>query len=267
MKAGFIGGGNMGGALVRAVAEATDAADIAVYDPDAVKVEILCRNCGVKAATAEEIAEKAAFVILAVKPQVMAAALLPIQKILAARKTPFTLVTIAAGISIAAFRGMAGGDYPVVRLMPNTPAMVGEGMILLSSAGVSETALADCKGLLSHAGKVDAVPEEMIDVGGALSGCGPAYVCLFAEALADGAVACGLSRAKARLYAAQTLLGTAKMLLDTESHPGELKDAVCSPGGTTIAGVRALEEHAFRAAAADAVVAAYEKTLAMKNGK
>lgn len=267
MKIGFIGGGNMGGALVRAVAKTVNPAKVAVYDPDAAKVGILCQDCGVLSATAEEIAENAAFVVLAVKPQVMAAALLPLQKVLAVRKTPFVLVTIAAGISIAAFRQFAGGEYPVIRIMPNTPAMVGEGMILLSSEGVEENALADFRALFAQAGKMDAVPEGMIDVGGALSGCGPAYVCLFAEALADGAVACGLSRSKANLYAAQTLLGTAKMILETESHPGVLKDAVCSPGGTTIAGVRVLEEHAFRAAAADAVIAAYEKTLALKGGK
>ena len=103
-----------------------------------------------------------------------------------------------------------------------------------------------------------------MDAGSALSGCAPAFVCLFAEALADGAVECGLPREKANLYAAQTLLGTAKLLLESGKHPGELKDAVCSPGGTTIAGVHAMENGAFRACAMQAVTAAYEKTLRLK---
>ena len=114
---------------------------------------------------------------------------------------------------------------------------------------------------MTYAGLVDRLPEQLIDAASALSGCGPAFVSLFAEALADGAVACGLPRAQAMLYAEQTLMGTAKYLLETGVHPGVLKDSVCSPGGSTIAGVMALESGAFRASAAEAVVAAYERTL------
>lgn len=264
MKVGFLGGGNMGGALLKAVALVHQPSDILLYDPDKTKAALLCQQCGATMAAATQVAGEATFLFLAVKPQVMATALLPIQKTLAERKTPVILVTMAAGISIDALQGMAGGLYPTIRIMPNTPAMVGEGMILMCAKQVSEEQLAQFRSLLSKAGVLDMVAEPVIDIGGALSGCGPAYVCLFAEALADGAVACGLPRQKADLYAAQTLLGTAKMLLQTQSHPGALKDAVCSPGGTTIAGVRALEEHGFRAAAMDAVIAAYEKTMQMK---
>ena len=117
---------------------------------------------------------------------------------------------------------------------------------------------------LSKAGKLDEIAEDKIDAASALSGCGPAFVYLFAEALADGAVECGLARDKANLYAAQTLLGAATLLLESGKHPGELKDAVCSPGGTTIAGVHALEQNSFRSAAMSAVTAAYEKTLKLK---
>ena len=114
---------------------------------------------------------------------------------------------------------------------------------------------------MRFAGLVDHLPEKLIDAGSALSGCGPAFVCLFVEALADGAVACGLPRDKALNYAAQTLAGTATMLLKSGMHPGQLKDAVCSPGGTTIAGVKAMEESGFRAGAMDGVVSAYQRTL------
>ena len=117
--------------------------------------------------------------------------------------------------------------------------------------------------LLAPAGLVDPVPEELIDAASAVSGCGPAYAYLFIEALADGGVACGLPRDKALAYAAQMVAGSARMVLESGRHPGALKDAVCSPGGTTIQGVRALEEGGFRAAAMDAVIAAYEKTRAL----
>ena len=119
--------------------------------------------------------------------------------------------------------------------------------------------------MLAKAGVLSELPEELIDAGCALSGCGPAFVCLFLEAMADGAVTCGLPRAQAMEYAAQTLLGTAALLLDTEKHPGELKDAVCSPAGSTIAGVRALERGAFRADVMNAVIAAFERTKELGN--
>ena len=114
------------------------------------------------------------------------------------------------------------------------------------------------------AGKLDPIPEDKIDAASALSGCGPAFVYMFAEALSDGAVECGLPRDKAMLYAAQTLLGAAKLLKESGKHPGALKDAVCSPGGTTIAGVHALEDGAFRASTMNAVKRAYERTLELK---
>ena len=172
---------------------------------------------------------------------------------------------MAAGVSISAVEKMADCNCSVIRIMPNTPVSVGEGMILYSpNNSVSEEQLSFFENLLSMAGKLDMLPEDKIDAASALSGCGPAFVYMFAEALSDGAVECGLSRDKAMLYAAQTLLGAAKLLEESGKHPGVLKDAVCSPGGTTIAGVHALEEGAFRASAINAVKKAYERTLELK---
>ena len=146
--------------------------------------------------------------------------------------------------------------------MPDIPASVGGGVILFDSTdNVSAEEISVFQSNMRFAGLVDPLPEKLIDAGSALSGCGPAFVCLFVEALADGAVACGLPRDKALAYAAQTLAGTANMLLKSGMHPGQLKDAVCSPGGTTIAGVKAMEESCLRAGAMSAVLAANQRTL------
>ncbi len=259
---GFIGCGNMGGALVRAAAKAIGGDKIAVCDYDSKKAQTLANDLGVTAVTADVLAKESAFVVLGVKPQNMQETLAPIAGILSARED-VTLITMAAGLSISAIQGYAGGKIPTVRIMPNTPAMLGQGMILYATSGVSperEKTFLEC---FAKAGKIDKIPEEKIDAASALSGCGPAFVYAFAEALADGAVECGVPRDKAALYAAQTLLGAAEMLLEF-GHPGDLKDAVCSPGGTTIAGVHALENGGFRGTTMDAVMAAYKRTLELK---
>ena len=148
--------------------------------------------------------------------------------------------------------------------MPNMPASVGEGMILYDVNDlVTDQMIVEFLEIMAKAGKLDNLPEYLIDAGSAVSGCGPAFAFMFAEALADAGVECGLPRDKAILYAAQMLKGSAELLLH-ESKPGELKDRVCSPGGTTIAGVHALENGAFRAAAMNAVTSAYKRTLELK---
>ena len=149
--------------------------------------------------------------------------------------------------------------------MPNTPAAIGEGMILYACGeGVAKTEEKVFLDAMAGAGRFSPLPEKLIDAGSAVSGCGPAFVDLFIEALADGGVACGLPRAAAQEYAAQMVLGSARLLLESGKHPGALKDAVCSPGGTTIQGVRTLEEAGFRGAVMDAVIAAYEKNFDLK---
>ena len=170
---------------------------------------------------------------------------------------------MAAGLTARRIQELAGGNYPVIRLMPNTPVAVGAGVIQFCGRDTREEELEDFQTLLAPAGLVDQVDEGLIDAACAVSGCGPAFCALLAEALADGAVACGLPRAKAQRYAAQTMEGTARLMRQTGQHPGVMKDAVCSPGGSTIQGVRVLEEKGFRAAAMDAVIAAFEKTQAL----
>ena len=148
---------------------------------------------------------------------------------------------------------------PVIRIMPNTPAAIGQGVVQVCSLDTRQEDVDVFLSMIAHAGLVDLIPEPLMDAASAVSGCGPAFAFLFLEALADGGVACGLPRDKALSYAAQMLSGSANLVLKSGQHPGALKDAVCSPGGTTIQGVRALEEHGFRAAAMDAVIAAYQK--------
>ena len=258
----FIGTGNMGGALARACAQAVFNEKLLLSDGYAPVAEKLASELGCAAVAVEEVAQKAGFIFLGVKPQVMASMLAGIAPILAARQDDFVLVSMAAGLSIAKIQTMAGGNYPVIRIMPNIPVKAGSGVVLYDATeNVTEEALGAFRSAMAGAGLVDRLPEKLIDAGSALSGCGPAFVALFAEALADGAVECGLPRNQAMNYALQTIAGTAQYLMETGTHPALLKDAVCSPGGSTIAGVHAMELGGFRAAAAEAVICAYQKTL------
>lgn len=259
---GFIGAGNMGGALARAAAKALPADCITLADQCTEKAAALAKELGCGQADAVTVASTCSYIFLGVKPQVMGVMLQQVAPALAARTDAFVLVSMAAGVCMADIRKMAGGDYPVIRIMPNIPVSVGGGVILYDATeNVSDDNIAVFCENMHHAGLLDRLPEKLIDAGSALSGCGPAFVSLFVEALADGAVACGLPRDKALIYAEQTLAGTAKMLLESGQHPGTLKDAVCSPGGSTIAGVQAMEESAFRAGTINAVCAAHQKTL------
>ena len=263
---GFIGCGNMGGAIARAVCKATDPENVFLANRTAVKAEALAAELGCQTATNAEVAGKCDLIFLAVKPQMMEAMLEPLRFILAERPQDFVLCSMAAGLPVARIQEMAGGDYPVIRIMPNTPASVGEGTIQYCSSGVTaEDEETFCR-LMAHAGRLDAIAENMIDAASCVSGCGPAWVYQFIEALADGGVAFGLPHAKTQKSSTPTVLGSARPVLGSGPHPGALKDAVCSPGGSTIQGVRVLEEHGLRGAVMDAVLAAYNKTKEMGKG-
>lgn len=255
---GFIGCGNMGSALIKAAAKAEKAGNIFLTDCIGEKAATLAWETGANAVTAKEIAEKCGMIFLGVKPQGMAALLDEIKGILEERKDHFVLVSMAAGMTISALKALSG-DFPYIRMMPNLPVAVGEGVILYASEDATEDDIVIFENLLRHAGLLSPVDEATIEAGCALTGCGPAYAAMMVEALADAGVFCGLQRKQAQMFAAQTLLGTARTLLENDMHPGELKDAVCSPGGTTIEGVLSLERNGFRAAVSDAVLAGYNK--------
>lgn len=265
MVFGFIGVGNMGGALAQAARRRLDGDRIVLSSHNPGKAGYLARKLEARTADNAAVAGEADYLFLGVKPLMMETVLAEIAPVLAGREGRFVLVSMAAGLSIADIRRMAGGEYPVIRIMPNMPVGIGQGAVLYTlGPGVTEeekTAFLDAMG---EAGEFTAVPERLIDAGSAVAGCGPAFAALFIEALADGGVACGLPRAQAQAFAAQMVLGSARLILESGKHPGALKDAVCSPGGTTIQGVRKLEEAGFRGAVMEAVIAAFEKSGTLK---
>ena len=255
MKYGFIGCGNMGSSLVRALYKSTK--DIAVADFSERSKEF-AKELGITHTDNETLVKDCDRIFLAVKPHIMQSCLAPLKGLLALKKP--LIISMAAGVEIAEIEAMVGVKLPIIRIMPNTPTAVGKGVILYCrNELVDDATLSDWLTDMAPCGIVDALQENLIDVASALSGSGPAYMYMMIEALADGAVACGLPRDKAMTYAAATMEGAAKMFLTSGEHPGALKDAVCSPGGSTIAGVRVLEDKAFRSAAMECVVAAYNK--------
>ncbi len=255
MKYGFIGCGNMGGAIARALSKTTN--DIMISDRSG-KANALAEELQITYADTMSVATSCDRIFLAVKPQMMKDALAPLQKYLRTYKP--LLITMAAGLEISKIQELAGAELPVIRIMPNTPVLVGKGMTLYCCNDlVDESLLEDFLDDMAFTGHMDQIPEHLIDAAGVVSGCGPAYMYMFAEALADGAVACGVPRAKALEYAAATLIGAGEILLQTGEHPGKLKDNVCSPGGSTIAGLNVLEQRAFRGAVMDCVKAAYKR--------
>ena len=258
---GFIGTGNMGGALAQAAAKNNNNR-LLLANRHPEKAQRLREKTGGELTDSRGAAAMADYIFLGVKPQMLEALFAEIRDTLSARSDRFVLVSMAAGTSMEKVQHLAGGDYPVIRIMPNTPVSIGEGMILYAcSKELRQEEKNAFLEAMAAAGRFSPLEEKLIDAGSAVSGCGPAFVDLFIEALADGGVACGLPRAQALEFAAQMAAGSARLILESGRHPGELKDAVCSPGGTTIQGVRTLEEEGFRAAVINAVIAAYEKNF------
>jgi pyrroline-5-carboxylate reductase len=255
----------MGEALARGILQAgvVKPTELTLWDIAGTRVRGLAADLGAQAAAdPAAAAREASVVILAVKPKDMPSACLDIAPALPANAT---VLSIAAGVTLAQLAHMlARPDLILARAMPNTPCLVRAGAIGLSFAeGASEEARQTVRGLLTPLGLVEELPESLLNAVTGLSGSGPAFIAILIEALADGGVLTGLPRSHAERLAAQTVYGTAKLILETGQHPAQVKDAVSSPGGTTIAGIAALEEAGFRAAAIAAVKAATLRAQAL----
>ena len=261
-QAAFIGVGNMGSALARAACRAVGPDQVVVTNRTPAKAQKLAQELGCLAvATNLQAVEEARCIFLCVKPQLMAGVLAELSPVLEGQDK--VLISVAAGLTLDTLRGFLSPQAvstPLVRIMPNTCVEIGQGMLALAAPSQTEEKdVAQVKAILAQAGQVDQVSEALMDPFTAVAGCGPAFVYPFIEALADGGVMAGLPRQQAMVYAAQTVLGAAAMVLESGLHPGQLKDAVCSPGGSTIAGVAALERNGFRATAMEAVLAAWQR--------
>lgn len=264
MKIGFIGCGNMGSAMLSGMIDSgkVKPQDIIVTDKLLASRVNTQKKYGVETASSNvELTMIADIIILAVKPQFYEELLLEIKDAVWADKI---LVSIAPGKTLAWLEEKLGKPAKIVRTMPNTPALVKEGMMgVCANKQVAKDELDFVCKLFNSFSKTDFVPEHLMDVVTAVSGSSPAYVFMFIEAMADAAVEGGMPRKQAYTFAAQAVLGSAKMVLETGMHPGELKDMVCSPAGTTIQAVRVLEEHGMRAAVMDAMKTCLDKSRNM----
>lgn len=251
---GFIGTGNMGSAMVKSIVKSgiIPSSRIYICDIDKEKQDALKSETGVNVLNNNgEVIEKTDIIVLAVKPNMVKPVLEQCSGKFNEKKI---LVSIAVGVPIKFFKGIIGASRKVIRTMPNTPALVGEGMTLISYDGsVNGEDVEIVKTLFKCLGKVEVLAENLMSEVTALTGSSPAYVFMFIEAMADAAVQSGIPRNTAYKLAAQAVLGSAKMVLDTGKHPGELKDQVCSPAGTTIEAVSILEKNCFRYAVIEAM--------------
>jgi pyrroline-5-carboxylate reductase len=262
-KVGFVGGGMMcealmGGLLSR---EMLKPSQVTVYDVVKERLHYLKERYGVHSGeTGQSVASASDVLFLTVKPQVMASVLMDIGNFVPKKSL---VVSIAAGIKISTIEKYLPG-VPVIRVMPNTPVAVGEGMSAVARGTYADENAANLvSDMFSAVGRSVLVDESMMDAVTGLSGSGPAFFFMMLDALSDAGVRVGLSRQNALLLSAQTMLGAAKMVLETGEHPAKLKDMVTSPGGTTISGVQVLENHAIRASLIEAVIAATARSRDM----
>jgi pyrroline-5-carboxylate reductase len=260
-QVGFLGAGNMGEAMIKGLHQArlVDAKAVCATDVRADRLEQLRREYGIRTvASNAALVTESDVVILAVKPQIMGAVLKEIAGAVGARKL---LISIAAGVHTRTLRAHLGKPVRLIRVMPNTPALVLEGVTAIARAeGLDPGDLETAEELFGAIGRVVVLDEDALDAVTGLSGSGPAYVAIVIESLADGGVRMGLDRATAMTLAVQTVLGSAKLIRKTGMHPGQLKDMVSSPGGTTIAGISALEEGGVRSTFIRAVERATQRS-------
>ena len=265
----ILGTGNMGRALAIAAAKTLSPSHILLTDPRPEAARALAEEIGAQSvASNDEALARARILLLAMKPQQVQGVLADLGAKLrqsAAEGQPRALVSIAAGVQLATLRmwsGCTAAELPLIRLMPNTACAIGHGQILACTED-ADAPIDEVCGFLAAAGRISRIPESAMEAGSVVSACAPAFAYIFMEALADGGVRAGLSRQDALQFAAQAVQGAAQMVLQGGQSPAALKDAVCSPAGSTIAGVAALEAHGLRHAAIDAVWQAYLRTLEM----
>lgn len=263
MKLGFIGCGNMASAMMGGIInnKIIQASEIIASDAFAPSLE-KAKAIGVNVTEDNrEVVKQAEVIVLSIKPQFYEEVIEEIKDII---KEEQLFITIAPGKTLEWLEDKFGKEVKIVRTMPNTPALVGEGITgACYNDYVTKEELEEACTILRGFGQVEVVPEHLMDVVVSVSGSSPAYVFMFIEAMADAAVADGMPRAQAYKFAAQTVLGSAKMVLETGKHPGELKDMVCSPGGTTIEAVRVLEEKGMRSGVIEAMKACVNKAKGM----
>ncbi|MBQ5472153.1 MAG: pyrroline-5-carboxylate reductase [Treponema sp.] len=258
MKIACIGTGAMGSAIMRSVCKKYDPKEITVTDAFADKAKEFAQENGCNFASSNLDAIKdAKYIFIAVKPAFLKNLF---DEIGSSISNDTVVISMAAGVKIEKLESMAKARF--IRIMPNVAAQISEAMIALScNDNISKEEQKEAVEILSAAGKVEKVPEKLMDCVTGVSGSGPAFVFMFIEAMADAAVRCGMPRSQAYIYAAQTVKGSAELVLETGKHPGELKDSVTSPAGTTIEGVAALEENGFRSAVIKAVTNATLKSI------
>lgn len=263
-KIGFIGSGNMAKAMIGGIVKSklVDSNNIIASDLNELALENVKNEYGINVTTnSKEVVKFSDIVIVAVKPNVYDIVLEGVKELVDDKKI---IVTIAAGKTIESIENVIGNDKKVIRTMPNTPALVNEGMsALCKNKNITDEELNIVKEIFNSFGKAEIVNEYLIDSVIGVSGSAPAYVFMFIEAMADAAVLAGMPRNQAYTFAAQAVMGSAKMVLETGKHPGELKDMVCSPGGTTIEAVKTLEAEGFRSAVIKAIGDCIEKSKEM----
>lgn len=264
MKVAFIGLGNMGASLAKAVAKEVDAQDLLLVNRSPQKVQEFISQYGGTASNLEQVFQEAEVIFLGVKPYQICPLLEEYQGILAQRSN-LLLVSMAAGLELEKMADVIqNGQLGLIRIMPNTPVAIGQGVISLArSQIVTDQQIAQVKQLLAGAGALYEIEEKLMDPATAVAGCGPAFVYQMIEAMTDAGVGLGLTREQALQMAAQTFQGASQMVLETGEHPARLRDAVCSPGGSTIAGVNRLEQVGLRGDIIAGVEAAYKRTQEM----
>lgn len=259
-KIACIGTGAMGGAIMRAVCNKFDPNNITVSNRTLEKGKSFANDTGCRFAdNNKDCIKDAKYIFIAVKPAFLSDLFAEIKNDIPSYAV---VISMAAGVKIEKLESFAKARY--VRIMPNVPAQIAKGMTALSCKdNINSEELSDITEILETAGKVEQVPEKLMDCVTGVSGSGPAFVFMFIEAMADAAVRCGMPRKQAYTYAAQTVMGSAALVLETGKHPGELKDSVTSPAGTTIEGVAALESNGMRNAVIEAVTASYNKSVSL----